>query len=198
MSGPALGIGRITIPYTVSGLTHESRVYCYNPQSSGGSWVIDLRPSVGGTINWGIAADAYSQTLSHILGTGVTVGTAVLEEWSSTGWLLRATGTVTMPNLSGPLTLAAQTTMTLRDTNFTRPKIVVMETNVPPPAKYSSPLAGGATYDAFHAEFLSTGTLGGKPYDWMTNQHGFFLSTSPFVSTRLTYNRKLERARGFA
>jgi len=198
MSGPVLGIGRITVPYTVSGLTHVSRMYVANPTLSGSDWVIDLRPSLGGTTVWGAAAEGFAQTLSYLLATGTTPGTAFLEELSSTGWLLRATGSVTFPNLSGSANLASQHTLTVRDSNFTRPKIVVMEINNPGPAKYTSPTAGGANFDGFFGEFLSTGSISVRPWEVMTNGHGFHLQTAPFVSGTITYNRKLRRARGLA
>ena len=196
MSGPALGIGRITVPYTVSSLTHMCRMYVYNPVLSGANWVIDNRPSVGGQVVWSTAAEHLSQTISYILATGTTPGTAFLEELSSTGWLPRATAAVTMPNLSGSPAAASQVTTTLRDSNFTRPKIVVMECNNPGPLKFTSPTAGGANFDSYLAEFLSTGLLSARPFVVMVNQHEFFLQDAPFVSTTITYNRKLRRARG--
>jgi hypothetical protein len=198
MSGPTIGIGRITIPYTVDGLAHVSRMYVSEPTLSGSDWVVSLRPSVGGTLPWDDVAEHFSQTLSYILETGTTVGSALLEEYSATGWLPRATASVSMPNLSGNANIAAEAVLTLRDSNFTRPKIVVMEHNQVAPTKFTSPTGGAGGLDSFIAEFLSTGTLGGRPWVAMVNQHGFFLSESPFVSVTTTYNRKLRRARGLA
>lgn len=198
MSGPSLGIGRITVPYTVSGLTHVLRMYVANPTLAGSTWEIDVRPSVGGTIDWADAAESLANAMSSALATGVTPGTAVLEEYSSTGWLPRATAAVTFPNLSGNVNLAAQMTVTLRDSNFTRPKIVLMEHNQPAPTKFTSPTGGSGGADAFIAEFLNTGSTANRPWFVMTNQHGFFLQESPFVSFTTTYNRKLRRARGLA
>lgn len=198
MSGPEIGIGRITIPYTVTGLPHVSRMYVANPTLSGADWVVDVRPSVGGTLPWDDVAEHFSQTLSYLLATGTTVGSALLEEYSATGWLPRATATVTMPNLSGNAKLASQAVLTLRDTNFTRPKVVVMEMNQDAPTKYTSPTGGAGGMDSFVGEFLSSGSLPGRPWVAMVNQHGFFLADNPFVSVTTTYNRKLRRARGLA
>lgn len=196
MSGPALGIGRITVPYTISALTHESRMYVTNPTLSGSDWVIDRRPSVGGTVNWEDAAQDYADAISYLMPAGVGAGTALLEELSSTGWLLRATVAVTLPNASAGVNVATQVTLTLRDTNFTRPKIVVMEGNEPAPQKITAPAGGSATFDSFVAEFLSTGSGAARPYVVMVNQHEFFLAENPFVSAVITLNRKLRRARG--
>jgi len=198
MSGPVIGIGRITIPYTVSGLVHETRMYVSNPHLSGSDWLIDVRPDVGGTADWADAAQNLSEAMSFILATGVTPGTAILEELGATGWIPRATVTVTMPNLSGNTNVAAQLTATFRDTNFTRPKIVVMEHNQVAPFKTTSPTGGAGGEDSFIAEFTISGSLPARPYLVMTNQHEFFLNTSPFVSFTTTYNRKLRRARGLA
>lgn len=198
MSGPSLGIGRITIPYTVSGIEHVLRMYVSNPSLAGSTWEIDVRPSVGGTIDWADAAESLANAMSSMLATGVTPGTALLEEYSSTGWLPRDTATVTFPNLTGGTSLATQVTLTLRDSNFTRPKIVLMEVNNPGPLKFNAPDAGGANFDAYFAEFLNTGSTANRPWFVMTNQHGFFLQESPYISATVTYNAKLERARGLA
>jgi len=198
MSGPSIGIGRITIPYTVSGLLHRSRMYVSNPTLSGSDWVIDVRPSVGGTIDWADAAESLANCMSSVLATGVTPGTALLEEYSATGWLPRATATVTFPNLAGNVNFASEVTLTLRDSNFTRPKFLVMEINQIAPTKYNTPTGGAGGMDAFIAEFLNTGSTTNRPWFVMTNMHGFFLQESPFISVTTTYNAKLERARGLA
>lgn len=196
MSEPTTGIGRITIPYTVSGMDHDCRMYVANPTLSGAVWRIDANPSVGGTVDWADAAQSFSASISYILATGTTVGAALLEEYSATGWLPRDTATVTMPNLTGSAKLASQCTLTLRVSDFSRPKIVVMEINDQPPLSIDSPTGGGAVMDSFIAEFLSTGALAARPYHVMTNMHEFFLLEDPFVSASLTYNKKLRRARG--
>lgn len=198
MSGPSIGIGRITVPYTVVGLTHACRMYVSNPTLSGGQWVIDQRPGAGTPILWSAAASDLAAAMSSCLATGVTPGTALLEEFSATGWLPRDTAAVTFPNLSGNTNAASQLTITFRDTNFTRPKIVLMEHNQTAPTKYTSPTGGAGGLDAMIGEFLSTGSGTARPYLVMTNQHEFFLQTSPFVSVTTTYNRKLRRARGLA
>lgn len=198
MSGPVTGIGRITIPYTVSSLTHECRMYVMNPTLAGSDWVIDLHPSISGTSVWTAAAQGLADAISYILATGTTPGTASLEELSGTGWLPRDTTTVTLPNLSGSAALASQVTLTLRDTAFTRPKIVVMECNNVGPLKFTSPTAGGANFDGFIDPFLGTSSVSGRPWAFMVNQHENWLLTNSFVSCTITYNRKLRRARGLA
>jgi len=198
MSGPLLGIGRITIPYTVSGQTHVLRMYVNNPTLAGSTWEIDVRPSVGGTIDWADAAESLANAMSSMLATGVTPGSALLEEYSSTGWLPRDTATVTFPNLTGSSALASQFTLSLRDSNFTRPKIVLMEVNNPGPLKFTAPDAGGANVDAFVAEFLNTGVTTNRPWFVMANMHGHFLQEEPFISATITYNHRMRKVRGLA
>jgi hypothetical protein len=198
MSEPTSGVGRITIPYTVSGLSHVLRMYTDHPTLAGSDWMIPVRPSVGGTIDWADAAESLANAMSSALPTGTTVGAALLEEYSATGWLPRATATVTMPNLSGNASLAAQVTLTLRATDFTRPKVVLMETNQAVPFHYDSPTAGAGGLDAFIAEFLNVGVTANRPWFVQTTMHGLFVQESPFVSVGGTYNRKLRRARGLA
>lgn len=198
MSGPTTGIGRITIPYTVSSLTHECRMYVWNPTLAGSQWNIDIRPDVGGVSDWVNAAQGLADAISWLLPAAATPGTASLEELSGTGWLPRDTTTVTLTNALGSVNLATQTTLTLRDSNFTRPKIVVMEINQPGPVKYTSPTAGGANFDGFIDAFLASSIVAQRPWFYMVNQHGFYLLDDAFVSTTITYNRKLRRARGLA
>jgi cytosine/adenosine deaminase-related metal-dependent hydrolase len=198
MSAPNIGIGRIAIPYTVSGLTHVSRMYVTGLALVGSTWEIDVRPTPGGAIDWADAAESLANAMSSMLATGVTPGTALLEEYSSTGWLPRATAAVTFPNLSGSTATASQLTLTLRDTAFKRPKFVLMEVNNPGPLKFTNPTAGGANLDAFFAEFLNVGVTANRPWFVMTNMHESYLQEEPFVSATITYNRKLRRARGLA
>lgn len=198
MSGPTTGIGRITIPYTVSSLVHECRMYVKNPTLAASVWNIDIRPDVGGVADWSLAAQGLADAISWILPTGVTAGSAILEELSGTGWLPRDTASVTLTNLSGTGATASQTTLTLRDENFTRPKIVVMEGNTLGPTKVSSPTGGNAAYDSFIDAFLGSSSVAQRPWFFMVNQHEFFLLDDAFVSATITYNRKLRRARGLA
>lgn len=198
MSEPTIGVGRITIPYTASGLNHVARMYVANPTLTGAVYNIDNRPSLGGTVLWSTAAQHFAETLSNILATGVTPGTALLEEYFSTGWIPLATATVTFPNLSGNVLVAGEMIMTLRASDFTRPKMVTMEHNQIAPFKTTSPTGGAGGQDAYVSQFLSTGTLGARPWIVMTTMHGVHLATNPFISFTTTFNRKLRKARGLA
>jgi len=198
MSGPTIGIGRIDIPYTVSGRVHHCRMYVSNPTSAGATWNIDLHPDIGGAADWEGAADGLAAALSYMLESGVTPGTALLEEYSATGWLPRATTTVTFPNVNGSTKLASQVTLTLRAMDFTRPKIVLLEQVQPTPATITTPDAGGASYDGFTDAFLGTSVVAGRPWAFMTTMHGIFLLSASFVKSTTTFNRKLRRARGLA
>jgi len=198
MSTPTIGVGRITIPYTVSGLTHECRMFVSNPTAAGATYNVGLHPDIGGTADWEGAADGFASAISYMLESGVTPGTALLEEYSALGWLPLATTTVTFPNVNGATKTASQATLTLRATDFTRPKIVIMEQIQPTPGKITTPDAGGTSFDAFTDAFLGTSVVSGRPWAFMTTMHGAFLLSSSFVSCTTTFNRKLRRARGLA
>ena len=198
MSGPTIGIGRISIPYTASGLTHVCRMFVENPTAAGADYNIDLHPDIGGVSDWEVAAQGLADHLSSALATGTTPGTAILEVYSATGWVPLASVAVTFPNLAGNLNSAMQITLTLRSSNFTRPKIVLMEGNAVAPTKFTSPTGGAGGLDGFIDGFLGTSATAGRPWAFMTNMHGFFLLSASFVSVTTTYNRKLRRARGLA
>lgn len=198
MSGPTTGVGRITIPYTVSGFEHVCRMFVANPTLSGSDWVIDKHSSIGGTGLFSDAAQGLAEFMSSALATGTTPGTALLEEWSPTGWLPRDTATVSFGLLNGSANLATQVTLTLRADDFTRPKIVLMECNNPGPLKLNSPTGGGANLDGFIDGFLESGTGANRPWVYMTTMHEIELLDDSFVSTTITYNKLLRRARGLA
>lgn len=198
MSGPTLGIGRISIPYTVNSLTHVLRMYVSNPTLSGADWVVDLHPSIGGTSVWTTAAQGLADAFSYIQDGGAAPGTALLEEYASTGWLPRDTASVTLTNKTGTAVLTSQCTLTLRATDYTRPKIVVMEGTLAAPQKITSPTGGSAAADSFIDPFLGSSSVVGRPWAFMTTMHGAFLLSASFVSATVTLNRKLRRARGLA
>jgi len=198
VSGPLIGIGRIDIPYVVSGFEHHCRMFVANPTSAGSDWNIDLHPDIGGVADWEVAAQGLADHISSELATGTTPGTALLEEYTATGWIPRASVAVTFPNLGGSAVLAQQATLTLRALDFTRPKIVLMEGNGVAPTKFNTPTGGAGGLDGWIDGFLGTSSTSGRPWAFMTTMHGFFLLVSSFVSVTTTYNRKLRRARGLA
>lgn len=196
MSGPVDGVGRITIPYTVSGQSHECRMFVADPTLAGSDWVVDLHPDIGGTAVWTNAAQGLADAISYMLPTGTTVGSALLEEYSATGWLPRDTTSVTLTNLSGSIAPAAEITLTLRALDFTRPKIVLLDVNNPGPLAFTSPTAGGANVDGFIDPFLGDSVISGRPWAFMTTMHGIFLLVDSFVRSTITYNKQLAKRRG--
>lgn len=196
MSEPTIGVGRITIPYTVDGLQHDCRMYVGNPTLTGSDWVVDKHSSIGGTGLFSDAAQGLCEFISFGLETGTTPGTALLEEYSATGWLPRDTATVTFANLSGGAFPATQLTLTLRAFDFTRPKIVLMEHNQNAPFKYSSATGGSGTLDAMIDGFLESGTGANRPWVYMVTMHGIELLDDSFVSVSSTINEKVRRQRG--
>jgi len=198
MTAPTIGVGRITIPYTVSGLTHLLRMYVDNPTAAGATYNIGINPVLGGTGDWVDAAQGLADAMAPALATGVTPGTALLEVYSATGWQPLDTTTVTMTGVSGNSTLASQVTLTLRATDFKRPKIVLMEANQVFPFHYDGPTGGAGGLDSFIDPFLGSSSVALRPWFFMTTMHGFFLLENSFVAVGGTYNRKLRRARGLA
>jgi len=198
MSEPTIGIGRIDIPYVVSGIEHHCRMFVDNPTAAGATYNIGLHPSIGGVADWEGAAQGMADALSSALATGTTPGVALLEEYTATGWIPKATVAVTFPNLAGSASLAGQITLTLRALDFTRPKIVLMEPNQVLPFHFNTPTGGAGGLDGMIDPFLGTSSVSGRPWAFMTTMHGIFLLVDDFISVSGTYNRKLRRARGLA
>lgn len=193
-----VGVGRIKIPYTVNGLDHELHMYVSNPTLSGATWEIGINPTFGGTSNWATAAQGLADHMSYALGTGTTPGTALLQEWSTTGWITHTSASVTFPNVSGSQILATQITVTLRALDNSRPKIVLMEGNQAAPFHTLSPTGGAGGMDSFIDGFLGTSLTAARPWFYMVTMHGIFLNVSSFVAVTTTYNRTMRKARGLA
>lgn len=198
MSEPTIGVGRITIPYIASGISHVCRMYVDSPVAAGATYNLGLNPAIGGVADWADAAQGFASAISYGLATGTTPGTALLEEYSATGWLPRDTAAVTFPNLAGSVVPAAQVTLTLRALDFTRPKIVLMEGSEAIPFHYTNPTGGPGGLDNMIDPFLGSSSVSSRPFAFMTTMHGIFLLVDDFVAVTGTLNRKLRRARGLA
>lgn len=196
MPTPITGQGRITIPYIIDGLQHQFRMYVGNPTLSGGTYRIDVRPDIGGTADWGDAADSLAEAMSNALPIGTTAGTAVLDVFDGLIWNPVDTEAVGFPNLAGSTKVAGQVTGTFRDTGFHLVKPEILEGNTAYPNQGNTLAGGGAALQAFLTEFTIGKTLPVGPYDVAQSVWGNFLRVDGFVSFSSTLNHRLEKARG--
>jgi len=198
MPTPLTGWGRITITYTCSGVEHQHRMYVANPTLSGGQYIIDKRPDVGGTANWGLAADDLAAAMSYTLGTGTTAGGAVLDIFDGVLWNPTDTEAVAFPNLNAGIIAAQQLTATFRDEAFHHIKPTIMEGNEGAPAHSSSVTGGSASLDSFLAEFTPAFGLTNAPYLYCTSVWGEFIREDGFVAYTTTFKRVVRKARNLA
>lgn len=198
MPTPITGQGRISIPYTVTGLVHTAQYYVAAPTLAAGVYSIPLRPSVGGAATFAVCADALAANMSITLEIGTTAGDAVLSIFDGTLWNPVASEVVGLTQLVGTATLASQLTVTLRDEQFHHIKPTVMECNQPTPNHFESATGGSPSLDGFIQEFTQNFTFPTPPFYFVQSIWGQYIRVSPFVATTITYNRKLRKARGLA
>lgn len=196
MATPLSALGRIVFPYTISGLTHVFHAYVRNPQVTGGQWKINTRATDANDLNWEDAADALEATLANNMPTGATAGTAILQTRTGSLWLPQSFHTVPTWSPGASSKPAVQVTIVLRDINFKKIKVVVLEGIEPAPEHETSPAGGTTNLQNLVKQFLSTFTVTNAPYNWMVGRGNQYINTAGFVGTTITLNRKVRRARG--
>ncbi len=197
MSQPLIATGRLLWTYTYSGITHKLIAYVRNVQAVGGSWNINSRTTDANDLLWTLAAEALEQSVSYLLANSVAGGDVLLQTLAAGVWNTLATYSPVTSHAVGTTVPVAQSTMVLRDTNFKKVKVVVMEPNQAAPQHWVSPLGGDANMDNFTKQWMSTFTVSNAPYNWQVGRGNQYLSTSPFIGITVTLNKKLRRARGY-
>lgn len=200
MSTPLSATGRIVIPYTVSNLLHQAHFYVRNPTLVGSVYQINSRATDANDTLWTDAADGLVESMSYLLPATVTAfSDAVLQIISGTIWNPVSTFTPTATlHLSGSYHPGEQGTLVLRDVNFKKVKVVMMEGNQTIPWHWVD-LASMTTEAAnFAKQFTSSYTVSHAPYLWMVGRGDQYLRTSSLVGFTIALNRKIRRARGIA
>lgn len=198
MSQSRLATSRIMLPYTTSGITHKAYAYC-KANLVGSDWMIDDRAGGGSTLAFEDCADAWGGSHAEISVTSDTVfGTLELQQKSGSSWVTKAVkvypGT---PSGGGSLVTCSQVTLTLRDSQFNKIKVVMLDTSVGYPNQIRTPTAGSTAMDNFIKHFNSDNTAAADPYNWIVSLSNHFLTDEPFVSVSVTLSHLVERMRGF-
>lgn len=193
MATPLLATARITLPYTIAGIEHKVHLYVqeHGTTSIDGYLTINTR---SGNISWAAGIQQWADRYAVIAPSDMVPGTAILEELAGSLWLpvqsydiVDFTPTVTVHKN------AEQDTLTLRDANFKKVRVIMMEGIIGAPAKTTNPSENG-----FLLGYVNSGADVNDPINWQVSRGNDFLSISPFVSFVTTLNRKLRRARGLA
>lgn len=198
MSTGLLATGRITIPYTVSSLTHKFRVYVRGLTATGGTFNINSRATDANDTVWTDAAHDLAQSFSWLMPTGWSMADAILEKLVGGIWLVQATATLTITDhASGSAGLGWQDTFVARDINFKKVKFVILDLNQST-LLHTVNLAGlgGSGAASFSKEFTSSKTLTNAPYNWVVGRGNQYLNTASFVGYTRTTNRRIRRRRG--
>jgi len=191
-------MGRVTIPYTIAGVPHITRLYVKQPTATGGTYNIFGRFSVTADIPWKDAADGMAEAISNVIPAAISPDTVLLEQFDGLIWVLRETHTTTFPNIGGTSQVAGQITVSLRDAAGLQAKLVILEGNQVYPTKFTSPTGGAGGMDALILEFTSGATLSPSPWVTVVSHREQFLQSAPFISAVITMNRAIRRRRGLA
>jgi hypothetical protein len=200
MTTPLAATGRIYVPYTIDGLAHHLFAYVRNPQLVGGVYQINSRTTDANDTTFAHAADGLIEAMTYLHSTSVAYGDAVLQLLVSGVWNPVASHTFAgTSHLTGTGYIQGlQSTLTLRDVDFNKVRVIVMEANFGGASKSVTTSFYGDARDTFIKQWTSVYTLTYAPYLWQVGRGNHYLQTSPLVSYIQAFNRKLRRARGIA
>lgn len=196
MATPLTAQWRVTIPYLVQGRNHKVRFYVNDATVGGTTYQIPDRTAV--LMNWETGVDSFIVSLGNIMSSGDTVGTCLLEQLVSGIWQLRATHTPGTFTVTGSYVPSSQATLVLRDTNFKKLKVVILDTGVQPPEHAVTVSGCDSQSQFFVTEFTSAGAGAQPPYKWVVSRSKAYIDPAGFVGYTVALNRKIRRARGLA
>lgn len=187
---------RFSLHYTVAGLQHVFRAYtrAFSSALDTSGWFLNHE-----TIVTGKGFTAFSTSviglLKPLLGANAVIDSTVLEQRSGTLYIPVAS---ILQGVSGtaltPSVLGTQATFTYRSTDFDPMRYVLLEQFAAVPYKTHTNSGLGVAYQNVINALLNKG---------FDDFGGYFVSKSDeyvgsYISTTLTTNRKVRRARGFA
>ena len=198
MASPLTATHRIEFQYTVLSFVHKFHAYCSAVTGTGPSgW--NITQSDLTTQDFQAVVDAWWNTVKGAFkASDTTLGQAILQVRSGTTWLPISffTTAVTATGAS-PTLLAGQMTMTLRDQNAKKLRIILLETIHAAGVKIVTPTGGGGDLSTIGTNYSSGGASGSKnPYNWQLSRNG--QSIGSFISQVTDLNNKIRRRRGIA
>lgn len=196
MSQTLISTARMQLSYTIAGLQHKLNLYVKNATPSGGTYDIDVRPSVGGVITFDHAADGIADVLEELMPSGATLDSVALQLLTGSIWNSVYFANPSMTPSANTYVKAQQVTLVLRDTSFFKVKVITLEQTFPLPVHYSSYAALGGDTLNYVKEFTGNNTVTYPPFNWVVSRGERFLADGPFVGLTTDLNDKVRRARG--
>jgi hypothetical protein len=191
-----LATARITVPYIVDGRTHKARMFVRGLTLVGSDWMINSRALDANDTLWTDAADSFAHAISELAPSTSTVGVALLEKLTGLVWVTQDTHTLAWSPSAQPTKVGSQCTLTLRETNGYKAKIIVLDTYQAPPQKIKTPTGGDSNMDAFIEAFTVGAANAHEPYHVMVGASNNYLAGTAFVSMSVFLNRKVTRRAG--
>lgn len=198
MTPPLVATGRVVFPYVIDGVNHKLRMYVKNPTLVGSTWQINSRTLDENDTDWKGFVNTFVTVWAEYAPSDSSGGTWTLEKRDGPVWTVVDTY---LPSytVTGTAHLAGtQLTVTLRDKLNYHFKFVVMEGTQPANIKSVAPTGGNGGLDALIGMFLPTYVTGVPPYAVVVSRLNQFMSTAPFVSFAVHYNKKMLKRRGLA
>lgn len=196
MATPLSATGRITIPITTQSGLHKVRHYVRGLAQTGGVWKVNTRTLDENDLDWEDAAEAMAHSISFLFATAASVGDAVLEKLEGIVWQPKAFHTVVIDQKGGSTAPASQATIVLRDVQFKKVKVVLLEINSGTLYHTNSYAALSGSFLNVIAEYTSDHVGTNAPYVWMVGRGNAYLNTAPFVGVTVAPNHKARRALG--
>ncbi len=202
MSDPhaIVATGRISIAFTVNSQSHKLRAYVRQPTVVGASYNINTRTTDSNDLDWKLAAEALFNSVTYAMSDANSAQEAVLELRSGSIWTPTQVYSpfVTFNGTPGAAAVATETTLVLKDIQFNRFKIIVLEGLEAAPQHWNVWNGGDTAMDNFTKQFLSNFTVTNAPYNWLVSKYNQYISSSGFVGVTVSLNRRIRRRRGLA
>lgn len=196
MATPLSAIHRLTLNYNVAGFSHVLRAYCARGADVSGVPQLLARDAVS-LVSVPSAAQGLWDLIREVHPSGTLAATGFFEARSGLVWNPIIGLTPTGAGTGGAATLAQQETITVRDANFNKIKVVIMESDQGYIGHSASGLGINSEVDDQITRLNGTDTDANAPFNWMKSRGNAYISaTSPIAGVTMDLNDKLKRRRG--
>lgn len=194
---PLTATHRLQMQYVITGFTHTIHAYCERGADILGAKQLVDRDGILPLPFQDVAQEWWAD-VSLNLGEDVPPPVVLLQERSGLLWLPIDSFTPTGTGGSDPSTLANQLTVVVRDTDFRKIRITVLETINGYVGHSPSGRGIDANIDAFCDAIDGVDTDIHAIYRWQKSRgDNFILATGAIAGATLDLNDKLKRGRGY-
>lgn len=189
---------RLAVRWTIDGQAHVARLYVGEVVNNAGAWYFTNQWTPATLLPWEDCSDRFA-SLVHACGLDSEVfSESYLEYRDGNIWTLLDTDLPTVDaGGTNPFNWGGrQLTITMRDNNLNRFKLVLEERNEAADYTSRSPTSGNGSTDALISALTVTGGDDYDPVNWMVSKYMVHVKAGGFVSWATYPNKRVLRRRG--